>query len=137
MLVPGLVPFSVVEGGGGFLGVASGWCGVCGLLFENCIVDASILKTPHRARPVRGVGSCLSGGVVRDVFVICDRRRLPVVVPSCCPSRCVGVGGVVVPGVWPVGVFCDHVASFQGRTVDALASGADEGRGNLRYASGS
>lgn len=53
---PGSGPVLLRGGWGGFLGVGSGWCGVCGLLFENCIVDASILKTPHRARPVRGVG---------------------------------------------------------------------------------
>jgi hypothetical protein len=50
-------------------------CGVCGLLFENCIVDASILRTGAAA--VAGVVF----GRVRPVlwhfeFVI-DRRLLP------------------------------------------------------------
>jgi len=35
-------------------------------------------------------------------------------------------------------LFCAHgVVSVLGRMVDALALGADEGRGRLRYASGS
>jgi hypothetical protein len=38
-------------------------------------------------------------------------------------------------GGWGCGRFV--CSSFLGRTVDALASGADEGRGSLRYASGS
>jgi len=88
-------------------------CGVCGLLFENCIVDASILRTGAAADPVTGPPS---GGPVcwwwcGAVFVI-DRRRW--VVPAsgvCCWSF--GAGGVCRGG-WCllVGVFCDHVASF-------------------------
>ena len=31
-------------------------CGVCGLLFENCIVDASILRTPVRGPVLSGAG---------------------------------------------------------------------------------
>ena len=51
-----------------------------------------------------------------------------------------GSGGGVVVGVWCVFLMIICVVwriSCYGHTVDALASGADEGRGNLRYASGS
>jgi len=38
-------------------------CGVCGLLFENCIVDASILRTPV---PCAALWGRVWGGRVRD-----------------------------------------------------------------------
>ena len=57
-----LCGFSSLLRGGVRRGGPTQW-GVCGLLFENWIVDASILKTPHRAPlPVRGwVSWSLSG----------------------------------------------------------------------------
>src|SRR5262245_11294502 len=39
--------------------------------------------------------------------------------------------------VWWWGVVCSCVSSWYGHVVDALAPEADEGRGRLRYASGS
>jgi hypothetical protein len=58
---------------------------------------------------------------------------------------CVGCCGLVAGAVGWLFVVCElhsgreHLLwpSFLGHTVDALASGADEGRGRLRYASGS
>ena len=85
--------------------------GVGGLLFVNYIVDASIFE--------------------RRAFY----DRYLVTVP-CCGVLVVGV----VVGVWCVFLMIICVVwriSCYGHTVDALASGADEGRGNLRYASGS
>jgi hypothetical protein len=86
-----LLLFPVVGGGGGWSGggggVVSGFpasrrwwstpsgvlplgCGVCGLLFENCIVDASIFL--NRCRCVRGRCCSLGGGGVRVVVVSCS-----------------------------------------------------------------
>jgi hypothetical protein len=44
-------------------------CGVCGLLFENCIVDASILRTGAAADPG---GSSFAGGAAWWVVVPCS-----------------------------------------------------------------
>jgi hypothetical protein len=79
-------PGSPVDGGGGVLDLVpgapperDGWlrppapsseCGVCGLLFENCIVDASIFL--NRCRCVRGRCCSLGGGGVRVVVVSCS-----------------------------------------------------------------
>ena len=84
------------------------WGGVGGLLFVNYIVDASIFE-----------------------------RRAQMIAVLLVP---LGSGGGVVVGVWCVFLMIICVVwriSCYGHTVDALASGADEGRGNLRYASGS
>jgi hypothetical protein len=62
--VPGVLP--VV--GGPFGGRLPPVCGVCGLLFENCIVDASILRTGAAMDP--GVSSF--GGCGRWVVVPCS-----------------------------------------------------------------
>ena len=66
--VPGVLPVVVSPSG-----VLPPVCRVCGLLFENCIVDASILRTgaagSRASLPSRGV--CLVG--CGAVFVI-DRR---------------------------------------------------------------
>jgi hypothetical protein len=63
-----------------FRGVLPPVCRVCGLLFENCIVDASILRTgaagSRASLPSRGV--CLVG--CGAVFVI-DRRDTAAVPP--------------------------------------------------------
>ena len=74
----------------------------------------------RRAGPffVRGVGLACVGGLV----VIC-------IVDASIFVLCVVI---VVVFVWVVLCVC-----FFGRSVDALASGADEGRGGLRYSSGS
>ena len=85
--------------------------GVGGLLFVNYIVDASIFE--RRA--------------FYDCFLVAGFL-----------SGCWWWG--VVVGVWCVFLMIICVVwriSCYGHTVDALASGADEGRGNLRYASGS
>ena len=78
-------------------------CGVGGLLFVNYIVDASIFE-----------------------------RRAQMIAVLLVP---LGSGGGVVVGVWCVFLMIICVVwriSCYGHTVDALASGADEGRGNLR-----
>ena len=82
--------------------------GLVGLLFEICIVDASIF--------VAGPISSLWGGVVQVAFA-----GLPFWLPF----------GVIVG--W-VGVCCFDVVetSYEGHMVDALASRADEGRWSLR-----
>ena len=115
--------------GGGFGGVGLVCGGVVGGLVVNCIVDASIKK----------------------VFCCCywfvAPRRAPA--PPALSGSGVGVGGRAsargAPVIrWAVSapvsvlllcvVCCSLI--FE-RSVDALASGADEGRGGLRYSSGS
>ena len=84
-------------------------CGVCGLLFENCIVDASILRTPV---PFPWVAASVVGRGWCGVFVIDRRQELRERLWRwCC---CLRVGVLVVRcWLWLlVGVFCDHVASF-------------------------
>lgn len=90
---------------------ASSFVGVCvvvgvtGLLFGNCIVDASILQGQHH-------WCC-----------VCESNYLRI------PS----ILWVLV--VLSIKCSCGTTflwSSFQGRMVDALASGAEEGRGNLR-----
>ena len=84
------------------------WGGVGGLLFVNYIVDASIFE--RRASVIVFI---LFGGGCGCWCVVC-------IFDDYLCFICV---------VWRI--------SCYGHTVDALASGADEGRGNLRYASGS
>ena len=62
--VPGVLPVVVVP----VAGPGPPVCGVCGLLFENCIVDASILRTGAAAGP--GVSS--SEGWPGVVVVSCS-----------------------------------------------------------------
>ena len=87
--------------------------GVVGGLVVNCIVDASICGRP-RYREL----CCWS----------------PVCLFSCLVRRAARAGVVRVARA-PCVVLC--VVRFYERSVDALASGADEGRGGLRYSSGS
>ncbi len=84
------------------LAVAGGG-GVGGLLFVNYIVDASIFERRARMIAVLLVPLGSDGGVVVGVW-------------------CVFL--MIICVVWRI--------SCYGHTVDALASGADEGRGNLR-----
>ena len=90
-----------------------GGSGVVGGLVVNCIVDASICGRP-RYREL----CCWS----------------PVCLFSCLVRRAARAGVVRVARA-PCVVLC--VVRFYERSVDALASGADEGRGGLRYSSGS
>ena len=80
----------------------------------NCIVDASICGRP-RYREL----CCWS----------------PVCLFSCLVRRAARAGVVRVARAPCVVLLC--VVRFYERSVDALASGADEGRGGLRYSSGS
>ena len=91
-----------------------GGSGVVGGLVVNCIVDASICGRPRyrdcaAGRPFVCFLFGSSCGARR-----CGARRACAV---CCVVLC--------------------VVRFYERSVDALASGADEGRGGLRYSSGS
>ena len=91
----------------------SGGSGVVGGLVVNCIVDASICGRPRY-------------------------RELCCWSPVClffCLVRRAARAGVVRVARAPCVVLC--VVRFYERSVDALASGADEGRGGLRYSSGS
>jgi hypothetical protein len=63
--VPGVLPVVVVP----LWGRRPPVCGVCGLLFENCIVDASILRTGAAADPG---GSSFAGGAAWWVVVPCS-----------------------------------------------------------------
>ena len=90
-----------------------GGSGVVGGLVVNCIVDASICGRPRY-------------------------RELCCWSPVClffCLVRRAARAGVVRVARAPCVVLC--VVRFYERSVDALASGADEGRGGLRYSSGS
>ena len=94
----------------------------------NCIVDASICGRPRYRELCCAVARLF-------VFLFgssCGARRF-----WCAPR--VRRGGaaivVVVARCVPCVVLC--VVRFYERSVDALASGADEGRGGLRYSSGS
>ena len=88
--------------------------GVVGGLVVNCIVDASICGRP-RYREL----CCWS----------------PVCLFFCLVRRAARAGVVRVARAPCVVLLC--VVRFYERSVDALASGADEGRGGLRYSSGS
>ena len=91
----------------------SGGSGVVGGLVVNCIVDASICGRPRYR-------DCAAGRPFVCFLVWFVVRRAPVLVRAA-RAPCV--------------VLC--VVRFYERSVDALASGADEGRGGLRYSSGS
>ena len=94
-----------------------------------------------------GVACCRGSGVVRPGCLACGSASL-------LWGGVVGVGGLVVNCIVDASIitvcFCDcgmrafclcvlscFVVCFFERSVDALASGADEGRGGLRYSSGS
>ena len=91
-----------------------GGSGVVGGLVVNCIVDASIC-----GRPWYRELCCWS----------------PVCLFFCLVRRAARAGVVRVARAPCVVLLC--VVRFYERSVDALASGADEGRGGLRYSSGS
>ena len=92
----------------------------CGLLFGNCIVDASILfLLPPSSRPLVWCGGA-------ENVVIFDARTGWSVSPFGVVGAGMGVGFLLMEGLAVVWL------SFLGRMVDALATGADEGRGNLR-----
>ena len=111
-----------------------GW-GVCCRVLGRCALVWPVWC------PAGGVlvGAAVGGLVVicivdASIFVLCVARAAPLLLLPrfflCCGWGC---GGVVCGLLVLVGfVFC-----FFGRSVDALASGADEGRGGLRYSSGS
>ena len=98
-------PFSFFDGGGG-------WWGACCRVLGRCALVV-VLRVGLVPLFVRGVGLACVGGLV----VIC-------IVDASIFVLCVVI---VVVFVWVVLCVC-----FFGRSVDALASGADEGRGGLR-----
>ena len=81
------------------------WAGGGGVVFEFCIVDASIFGIVSRSSHVWG-----GGGVVSFLFVV---------LWFVCVLQCMRTVFVCV-------------ASCEGRMVDALALRADEGRWSLR-----
>ena len=92
-----------------------GGSGVVGGLVVNCIVDASICGRPRYR-------DCAAGRPFVCFFCLVRRAaRAGSGARRACAVCCV--------------VLC--VVRFYERSVDALASGADEGRGGLRYSSGS
>ncbi len=94
--------------------VGGGGVVVCGcVLFEKCIVDASIF-----------ILQCISN---QCFWFVCFVRVFVVCVLSTLLQDVVFVVNAVVP-VGCVGV----VVSVLGRSVDALVPGADEGRGRPR-----
>ena len=103
--------------------------GVVGGLVVNCIVDASICGRPRYRELCCAVARLF-------VFLFgssCGARRF-----WCAPRVRRGGAAIVVVvarRVPCVVLLC--VVRFYERSVDALASGADEGRGGLRYSSGS
>ena len=102
-------------------------CGCCGVgvLCENCIVDASIflLSMLH----------CFGGVWVEflcfAIFCVCK------IVCKCFVY--LRMLSAALCGRWCVLYVLGNVFGYSGRTVDALACLADEGRVRLRYASGS
>ena len=106
------------------MGFACGCCGV-GVLCENCIVDASIflLSMLHVC------------GVWVEFFVFCKFCVCKIV------CKCFVYLRALPAAFWVVGGVCCScwviLFGYSGRTVDALACLADEGRVRLRYASGS
>ena len=92
------------------------------MLFEKCIVDASIW--PGSICCCWVVCSAIS--ILVCAIACCDRFFV------CCPhSRLAWLSSALVgDGVW--GVFVGVVVSVLGRSVDALVPGADEGRGRPR-----
>ena len=92
--------------------VGGGWWGACCRVLGRCALVV-VLRVGAGPSFVRGVGLARVGGLV----VIC-------IVDASIFVLCVVI---VVVFVWVVLCVC-----FFGRSVDALASGADEGRGGLR-----
>ena len=121
--------------------VAGRGCGGRGMLSGSGAVRPGV-RAPWA--PPAWVGSGVVGGLVVNCIVdasICGRPRYrelccwsPVCLFSCLVRRAARAGVVRVARA-PCVVLC--VVRFYERSVDALASGADEGRGGLRYASGS
>ena len=121
----GLLFLPLLEAAGGWLRV------LVGLLFEICIVDASIFATRRRRR--------LS--VVVLVVYVCAGMPLIGVCWSCffvscfewCRRQC-AFAPFLFLCVCGGGVCCFDVVetSYEGHMVDALASRADEGRWSLR-----
>ena len=124
-----------------FRSLRGGGCGGRGMLSGSGAVRPGV-RAPW-APPAR-VGSGVVGGLVVNCIVdasICGRPRYrelccwsPVCLFSCLVRRAARAGVVRVARA-PCVVLC--VVRFYERSVDALASGADEGRGGLRYSSGS
>lgn len=135
-------------GGGGVVGVSGppfapcspsgGWGVLVGLLFEICIVDASIFATRCCFLGCASmVGVCLEGCLVVNRR---GRFSLPVA-QLCCMCWLVSLIGGRAGGVsfvagacacWRVCCFDVVETSYEGHMVDALASRADEGRWSLR-----
>ena len=112
--------------------------GVVGGLVVNCIVDASICGRPRYRELCCWSPVCLFFCLVRRA------ARAGVVRVARAPqwrgdrrgrARLARRGRVAVSRAALCRVLC--VVRFYERSVDALASGADEGRGGLRYSSGS
>ena len=95
-----------------FFDGGGGWWGACCRVLGRCALVV-VLRVGAGPFFVRGVGLACVGGLV----VIC-------IVDASIFVLCVVI---VVVFVWVVLCVC-----FFGRSVDALASGADEGRGGLR-----
>ena len=119
-----------------------GGCGGRGMLSGSGAVRPGV-RAPWA--PPAWVGSGVVGGLVVNCIVdasICGRPRYrelccwsPVCLFSCLVRRAARAGVVRVARAPCVVLLC--VVRFYERSVDALASGADEGRGGLRYSSGS
>ena len=120
-----------------------GGCGGRGMLSGSGAVRPGV-RAPWA--PPAWVGSGVVGGLVVNCIVdasICGRpryRELCCWSPVClffCLVRRAARAGVVRVARAPCVVVVLCVVRFYERSVDALASGADEGRGGLRYSSGS
>ena len=117
-------------------------CGGRGMLSGSGAVRPGV-RAPWA--PPAWVGSGVVGGLVVNCIVdasICGRPRYrelccwsPVCLFFCLVRRAARAGVVRVARAPCVVLLC--VVRFYERSVDALASGADEGRGGLRYSSGS
>jgi hypothetical protein len=99
------------------------WVGGRGVVVR-CRVDASI----ESSRP-RSDRCLVDAGLGGSLFRYATR--------CCWSGRAVGWSGWAGGGGCLCVVWLVVWSSCQGRTVDALAPGADEGRGSLRYAPGS
>ena len=145
---PGVLPpsdllLSAVCGGPSGSPPGGGGCGGRGMLSGSGAVRPGV-RAPWA--PPAWVGSGVVGGLVVNCIVdasICGRPRYrelccwsPVCLFFCLVRRAAraGSGARRACAVCRV-VLC--VVRFYERSVDALASGADEGRGGLRYSSGS
>ena len=134
--------FRRVRGPSGSPPGGGGGCGGRGMLSGSGAVRPGV-RAPWA--PPAWVGSGVVGGLVVNCIVdasICGRPRYrelccwsPVCLFSCLVRRAARAGVVRVARAPCVVLLC--VVRFYERSVDALASGADEGRGGLRYSSGS